>query len=143
MIRISILIILSVICFNRAQANLSVLPNPKNVGDTTILPSKDEILSALISLRDSIDNSVIATQAQREQNKTNYVQQFDNAYAQLTSQRREVEKVIEEIVTSNSQTWDQNIRTRATSELSMRRRDYNQTVETLDKIIGSENKSKK
>jgi hypothetical protein len=141
--RAAIYIILSLVCVNIAEAKINFFTQ-RNIGkDTTIAPSKDEILSSLISLRDSIDNSVLATQKKREQNKSNYTQYFDNAYAQLTSQRREIEKVIEEVVTSNEQTWDENIRTRAIREISTRRRDYHQTLETLTDVLGSKNKLNK
>lgn len=141
--RAAIFVILSLICLNFAQAEINFLVHLNIEKDTTIAPSKDEILTSLISLRDSIDNSIIATQKKREQNNSNYTQHFDNAYAQLTSQRREVEKVIDEVVTSNERAWDENIRTRAIREISARRRDYHQTLETLTDVLGSKNKVKK
>jgi hypothetical protein len=135
--RVSLIFILSALCLNSVKAGIHFPFDIQIEKDTAVAPNKDQILSSLISLRDSIDNSVLAIQKKRERNKANYAQQFKNVYTQLTSQRVEIEKVIEEVVTTNEQTWDDNIRASAVREISIRRKDYYQTLETLKEVSNS------
>jgi coenzyme F420-reducing hydrogenase delta subunit len=118
----------------RAEINFG---KTKMVGDTTIQPSKELIEKALIELRDSIDNSILTLQKKGETHRANYKNNIEKAYDELTSQRREIEKVIEEVVISNERTWDQNIRTRALDQIAQRRKEYHQILTNIKEATGT------
>ena len=119
--------------FRSGYGGSSAQQNSAEKRDTTITPSKDQISKDLIHLRDSIDLSISDVQKKIE-NKSSSKQKLHKVYKDLTLQRTEVEKIIDEVVITNERTWDPNIKIRALIQLTERRREYNKILNDVKNI---------